>query len=85
MPLYEYRCRSCGGDTERLSPRERAHEPGPCASCGGELARRYGRVGVRLQGWGFSATDGLVPDRPGRGAYRLVAERAERIAETGAP
>ena len=83
MPVYEYRCRECGTDVERLAHRDRANEPGPCERCGAELARRYGRIGVRLDGWGFSTTDGLVPDRPGRPPYRRIAERAERISETG--
>lgn len=85
LPVYEYRCRGCGEDVERLTTHDRAADPGACRDCGGELARRYGRIGVRLDGWGFAATDGLVPDRQGRGAFRQVAERAERIAETGRP
>lgn len=85
MPVYEYRCRTCGADVERLAPLGRASTTGPCDDCGGALARRYGRVGVRLDGWGFAATDGLVPDRPGRATFREVSERAERIAETGTP
>ena len=83
MPVYEYRCLACGGEVERLVPHDRARDPGPCPDCAGELARRFGRIGVRLDGWGFAATDGLVPDRPGRAPFRQVAERAERIAGTG--
>lgn len=81
MPVYEYVCRGCGATTDRLLPHARANTPGPCPSCDGELQRRFSRVAVRLEGWGFSATDGLVPDRPGRGDFRQVRERAERISE----
>jgi putative FmdB family regulatory protein len=82
MPVYEYICKHCGHAQDRILPHDRADQPGPCAACGGEdLQRRFSRVAVKLQGWGFSRTDGLVPERPGRGSYRDVAERAERISE----
>lgn len=82
MPVYEYRCTHCGTSTDRLLSHAEVDAPGPCPSCGeAALARRFSRVGVRLQGWGFAATDGMVPDRPGRGDFRTVAERAERISE----
>jgi putative FmdB family regulatory protein len=80
VPVYEYACASCDGRTERLLPHTRAAEPGPCPGCGGELERRFSRVAVKLNGWGFSATDGMVPDRPGRGSFDQVAERAERLS-----
>jgi predicted nucleic acid-binding Zn ribbon protein len=57
--------------------------PGPCPNCGGELRRLYGRVGVRLQGWGFSRTDALLPgDRP-RKDFKALQQRAEEIADSG--
>ena len=88
MPLYEYICKHCGSASERLLPHARVHEPGPCASCDrSALQRRFSRVGVRYEGWGFAANDSMVPDRPGRGDFRTVRERAERISEgdTGSP
>ena len=82
MPLYEYTCRSCGETEEHLQPLG-AGLPGHCQACGGELRRRYSRVGVRYQGWGFNATDKLLPeDRRGQD-YRALRERAERIADGG--
>jgi putative FmdB family regulatory protein len=81
--VYEYACQACGHRTDRLLPHARADEPGPCEGCGGTLARRFSRVAVKLNGWGFSRTDGFVADRPGRGDFRTVQERAERIAEGG--
>jgi putative FmdB family regulatory protein len=81
VPVYEYRCAGCGAPTDRLLPHERASDPGPCPACGGILARRFSRVAVKLEGWGFSRTDGMVPDRPGRGDFKQVRERAERISE----
>ncbi len=81
MPVYEYACLSCDERAERLLPYEKSQTPDPCDECGGELRRKYSRVGVKLQGWGFSATDGMVADRPGRGDFKAVSERAERISE----
>lgn len=84
MPVYEYACSDCGSDQDRILPHDRADEPGPCPSCGGELRRRFSRVAVKLNGWGFAATDGLIPDRPGgRGDFKQVRERAERISDGG--
>jgi putative FmdB family regulatory protein len=82
LPVYEYRCATCAGTVDRLLPHTRADDPGPCPDCGdGPLERRFSRVAVKLEGWGFSRTDGMVPDRPGRGDFKQVRERAERISE----
>lgn len=82
MPVYEYVCEACGANSDRLLPHERADTPGDCGACGEpSLRRRFSRVAVRLEGWGFSRTDGMVPERPGRGDFREVRDRAERIAE----
>ena len=83
VPIYEYRCAACGHAVEALQAMGAA-APGPCPECGGEFRRRYGRVGVRFRGWGFSRTDGLLPeDRRRRRDYGQLAERAERIADGG--
>jgi putative FmdB family regulatory protein len=84
VPVYEYRCSGCGLSVDRLLSHDRATAPGPCDRCGAELTRRFSRVAVKLEGWGFSRTDGMVPDRPGRGDFREVRERAERISDGGA-
>jgi putative FmdB family regulatory protein len=82
MPVYEYFCVSCGEREEHLQPLGSA-APGPCRACGGELRRRYSRVAVRYQGWGFTSTDKLLPgDRP-RKDFKELRERAERIADSG--
>jgi predicted nucleic acid-binding Zn ribbon protein len=60
-----------------------AGPPGPCPSCGGELGRLYGRVGVRLQGWGFARTDALLPEGRPRKDFKRLRERAEEIADSG--
>ena len=81
MPVYEYRCRSCGHSVEELQPRGTG-PPGPCPACGGELRRVWGRVAVRFSGWGFSSTDSLLPgDRPRRD-FRKLREKAEEITDS---
>lgn len=85
MPVYEYRCQACGAGTDRLLAHEQADEPGPCPDCGGRLDRRFSRVGVRLDAWGFTQTDGWVPERPGRGDFDTVRRRAEQIADGDQP
>ena len=56
--------------------------PGPCPECGGELRRVYGRVGVRLAGWGFSRTDGLLPEDRPRRDFRALKDRAEELTDS---
>lgn len=84
MPVYEYRCTGCGAEIDRILPHAEADDPGPCPTCEGRLARRWSRVAVKLEGWGFSRNDSLVPDRPGgRNDWRAVKERAEKLSDTG--
>lgn len=83
VPTYSYRCTACRRVTQQVLPMERHDDPDPCGSCGGDQRQVFGRVGVRLRGWGFPSTDAMVPDRPDRGSFREVAERAERISDGG--
>lgn len=84
MPVYEYRCRACDGEVDRLLAHDQAGAPGPCPACDADqLVRRFSRVAVKLEGWGFSATDGMVPDRPGRGDFKAVRDQAERLSDGG--
>lgn len=81
MPVFGYKCAACGEREEHIVlPGE--DPPAACASCGGELRRTWGgRLGVRLEGWGFSKTDSLLPERGPRKDWRKLKERAERIAD----
>ena len=82
VPIYEFRCATCGDTLEELRPVGETAPPGPCPRCGGKLRRAYGRVGVRFSGWGFSANDKLVPgDRP-RKDFRALREKAEELRES---
>lgn len=80
MPVYEYRCRTCGHRVEEVQAMG-AGPPGPCPTCGGELRRAYGRVGVRFSGWGFRRTDSLLPEDRPRKDFRALKDKAEELTE----
>jgi putative FmdB family regulatory protein len=82
VPVYDYRCVACGHRLEEVQPMG-AGPPGSCPRCGGELRRAYGRVGVRFSGWGFSRTDGLLPENRPRRDFRRLKEKAEEITDSG--
>jgi len=57
MPIYEYRCQSCGHEIEKL---QRMNDPAPtdCPDCGkAELRRKISAAGFRLKGSGWYETD----------------------------
>jgi putative FmdB family regulatory protein len=81
VPLYEYRCRECGHELEEVQAMG-AGPPGPCPTCGGELKRLFGRVGVRFSGWGFSRTDSLLPEGRRRKDFRTLKDKAEELTDS---
>jgi putative FmdB family regulatory protein len=81
MPVFGYKCTACGAREDQIVlPGE---EPRPtCAECGGALKRTWGgRLHVSLEGWGFSKTDGYLPDNRPRRDFKTLKERAERITD----
>lgn len=81
MPVYEYACRECGSVEEHLLPLGDAG-PDTCSACGGPLRKKFSRVAVRYQGWGFASTDKLISEDSGpRKDFKQLRERAERIAD----
>lgn len=81
MPIYDYRCRSCGTVVEVVHAMGGA-PPKTCDQCGGELRRVYGRVAVRFSGWGFGSTDRLAPEGRPKKDFRTLKEKAEEIADS---
>lgn len=56
MPTYEYRCKDCGHELEAVQ----AFTDDPlteCPSCGGNLKKRFGTVGISFKGSGFYKND----------------------------
>jgi putative FmdB family regulatory protein len=57
MPIYEYICRACGRETERLQKLSDAPLT-DCTECGRpELARKISAPSFRLKGGGWYETD----------------------------
>ena len=57
MPIYEYRCRSCGFEKEYLQKLSDA-PIADCPSCGkAEMAKLVSAAGFQLKGSGWYATD----------------------------
>ena len=56
MPIYGYRCRSCGNELEVL---QRMSDPPlkTCPKCSGELAKIMYPAGVIYKGSGYYSTD----------------------------
>lgn len=78
MPVFEYRCTACAAEVEEIVlPGESA--PTACGTCGGELARRWSRVGVQLVGWGFARNDAMIGDDGGRKPFRQVRDKAAEL------
>jgi len=57
MPIYEYRCSSCGHELEALQKLSDARLT-TCPSCGAEaLVKKVSAAGFQLKGSGWYATD----------------------------
>jgi putative FmdB family regulatory protein len=56
MPVYEYRCKSCG-KVHEIEHGFNDVRPTECPSCGGELIRVFHPIGVVFKGSGFHKTD----------------------------
>lgn len=63
MPLYDYKCQSCGKVAEVRHGFNEAYTE-PCAACGGKLARVFNPAPIVFKGSGFYVTD----SRKGRSA-----------------
>lgn len=79
MPLYVFRCTTCQAETETLLPLGETADR-PCEVCGEIAKHRFARVAVKYNGWGFAATDSLVPDTRGKD-FNALRETAERISD----
>ena len=67
MPLYEYRCQSCGKVTEVL---QRFADPplAACPQCGGEVKKLFSAPAVQFKGSGWYVTDYAGKGKPAGGS-----------------
>src|ERR1700687_18686 len=56
MPVYEYRCKSCG-ETHEIEHGFNDDRPTKCPACGGQLIRVFHPIGLVFKGSGFHKTD----------------------------
>jgi putative FmdB family regulatory protein len=56
MPVYEYRCKTCGR-THEIEHGFHDERPSRCPACGGPLSRVFAPVGIVFKGSGFHKTD----------------------------
>jgi len=78
MPIYEYRCQSCGHELEKL---QRLSDPvlTDCPECGkAQLKRLISAAGFRLKGAGWYETDFK------QGNQRNLAESSSAKGDNGA-
>jgi putative FmdB family regulatory protein len=75
MPIYTYRCDSCGVQFERHQ--KFADDPlTRCPECDQEALRKvYLPVGIVFKGSGFYATDNRSPSGGKRGAKKAESEK----------
>jgi putative FmdB family regulatory protein len=83
MPIYEYRCSSCGHELEALQKFSDAPLV-TCPSCAAEtLVKRVSAAGFQLKGSGWYVTDfrgGAKPAKPESGASPDAAKAKETSA-----
>ena len=56
MPLYEYRCKTCGHQFEKIQSFS-APEEKVCPACGGEVEKLLSAPAVQFKGSGWYVTD----------------------------
>ena len=56
MPIYEYRCESCGEELELFRSITDNNNPS-CKSCGGSMKKLISRSSFHLKGTGWYVTD----------------------------
>jgi len=74
MPIYEYRCRSCGFEKEYLQKLSDTAIT-DCPSCGkAEMAKLVSAAGFQLKGSGWYVTDFKNGSKPGGGAGKTESK-----------
>jgi len=82
MPTYEYRCKECGHELEAV---QGFHDDPltECPSCGGDLRKKFGSVGISFKGSGFYKND----SRPTTSKTTSTSESSEssKSSEAASP
>lgn len=76
MPLYDYRCTSCGKTTEVRHGFDEKHTA-PCPHCGSALARVFNPAPIVFKGSGFYIND----SRPAKSSDNATSTSTETKTE----
>ena len=79
MPIYVFRCRGCGKESEAILALGDT-SPRPCTECDGTMHQKFGRVAIKYADFGFTGTDRLVSDSRGKD-FKVLRNRAEQISD----
>ena len=82
MPIYGYRCRSCGNEFEIL---QKMSDPPlkTCPKCSGELNKMVYAAGVIFKGSGYYSTDYKSAGAKASDSAEKASEKAERAGSNG--
>ena len=69
MPTYEYRCKDCDHEFEVVQAFSDSALT-ECPSCGGQLRKVFGNVGITFKGSGFYKTDSRSGSSNGKSAEK---------------
>lgn len=73
MPIYEYFCKNCSKDFERI---QKFSDPPAkkCPSCGGKIEKKVSRSSFQLKGTGWYATDYAKKEKDKKGVEEKKGE-----------
>lgn len=74
MPIYEYKCRTCGQVTEEMLSSTAAESLIKCPVCGNEAEKIISNTSFHLKGSGWYATDYKKPAAPEKPAACPAAD-----------
>ncbi len=81
MPTYEYACKKCGTELEAVQ-KFTDDALTECPSCGGELRKVFGNVGIVFKGSGFYKNDSRKASTSASAASSAASESTEKTTTT---
>ncbi|WP_295789003.1 FmdB family zinc ribbon protein [uncultured Microbacterium sp.] len=84
MPTYSYACKQCGHRFDAVQSFSDAALT-ECPSCGGEVRKQYGSIGVTFNGSGFYRTDSRGSSGAAAGGSSPSSTSSKSETKTSAP
>lgn len=82
MPIYEFLCRNCGNEFEKILPFSAQTVPS-CPQCkSDQVERRVGRPAIHFKGSGWYITDSKAGKDSANGSGNKGADKAQPSTET---